>query len=175
MGRGRAELGTRPGRCQGLPHASQDLLAVPAHPLCPPPPRFCPYWALALACLLSHLLKFYLLSRHRSDTPAPGRLSWAPQLGGPFPCLVLLSVIESSSERDPGPCLLLKPREGKWIASEERGREGKSKLGGCWASARVLWVLGISRLGGSPMCQSPTGLLLKHPLLYTSSRARVRG
>lgn len=63
-------------------------------------------------------VEILLLSRPHSDTPVPGRLSWAPQLDGPFPCLVLLSLIASSSERDPGPCLLLKPREDKWIASE---------------------------------------------------------
>lgn len=42
-----------------------------------------------------------------------GGKSWPPQTGRPFPCFVLLSQIEFSSEQDPGPCLILKSGEDK--------------------------------------------------------------
>lgn len=50
------------------------------------------------------------------------------QTGGPFPCFTPLSLIESSSERDPGPCF---SNQGKTngIVFEEKGQRGQVQTG----------------------------------------------
>lgn len=73
----RAEPGTKPQHPGCLPNTPPSSQGPLTPHTCPPSP--CPCWALAWNAVLCPISST-LLSRSSSDSMAPGRLFWVPQL-----------------------------------------------------------------------------------------------